>query len=585
MPTPRFQVLSSLAAVAAVTCVAYSEERHVPSVYGTIQAAIDACVAGDEVVIADGTYTGSGNRDLDFGGRAITVRSASGDAALCVIDCQYAARGFYFHSGETEASVLTGLTIRRGLAYGDDADDYRGGGIYCHSSGPVIEKCTITQCTASSSGTSLFGDGGGIACHNSSVVIRDCTITYNNLAERTSLGAGVFLLGGNPTIERCTISHNSCAYVGGGVCCQATNAHIRDCEIRENDAVSGGGVDSSISNVEISGCLLVANSAAHAAAINSGEGSLMLSNSYILQNIADYNGGGIRWLYSGSGDVVSNCVIAGNTAGAAGGAVYCEESSPTIVQCAIARNEAGGQGGGVYCYWYCNPTLRNCAVTLNTAQRGGGIRCSQQSHATIENCTIALNTADVEGGGLWCYKSSPVVSNSILWGDLPEEVYIDTGTLTVTYSDVESGWSGAGNVDADPLFVDPYGPDGDPNTWEDNDFRLAAGSPCVDTGDPSFVPLPGDTDLGRHLRVWDGNGDSVARVDMGAFEFGAPALGDMNCDGFVNNGDIDPFVLAVTDPDGYAVAYPDCNLTLADANCDGFINNGDIGAFVALLSG
>jgi hypothetical protein len=62
-------------------------------------------------------------------------------------------------------------------------------------------------------------------------------------------------------------------------------------------------------------------------------------------------------------------------------------------------------------------------------------------------------------------------------------------------------------------------------------------------------------------------------------------VGDLNCDGLVNNGDIDPFILALTDPMGYALAYPSCGLNLADINGDGLVNNGDIDAFVALLTG
>ena len=82
--------------------------------FDAIQEGINAAATGDEVVLADGVYTGFGNKDLDFGGKDITVRSASGDPSTCVIDCQGEGRGFLFYSGESAAAVVTGLTIRNG---------------------------------------------------------------------------------------------------------------------------------------------------------------------------------------------------------------------------------------------------------------------------------------------------------------------------------------------------------------------------------------------------------------------------------------------------------------------------------------
>ncbi len=95
----------------SVVCVsvlpgAVADTLLVPSQYATIQEAIEAALPGDEVVLADGVYIGPGNTDLDLGGKAITVRSASGDPALCIIYCRGAGRGFYFHSGETSDEVV-----------------------------------------------------------------------------------------------------------------------------------------------------------------------------------------------------------------------------------------------------------------------------------------------------------------------------------------------------------------------------------------------------------------------------------------------------------------------------------------------
>ena len=92
-----------------------------PGEYGTIQAAIDDCNDGDVVIIAEGTYTGTGNRDLDFNGKAITVRSTNPDnptvVAVTIIDCNGSEPephiGFDFHTNEDANSVVAGFTITR----------------------------------------------------------------------------------------------------------------------------------------------------------------------------------------------------------------------------------------------------------------------------------------------------------------------------------------------------------------------------------------------------------------------------------------------------------------------------------------
>ena len=162
-------------------------------------------------------------------------------------------------------------------------------------------------------------------------------------------------------------------------------------------------------------------------------------------------------------------------------------SDPEIIDSVIMDN-ATVRGGGVY--WnvtsgggylgYC-PTIRNCTIVGNEAESlGGGVYGGWSGETTIRTSIIWGNTA----------SSSPQVSSS--------------GDLTIAYSDVQGGWPGVGNINADPLFED--------------DYHLTAGSGCVDTGDPEFDG-EGLLDIDGDLRVMDGDGDGQAVVDMGADEF------------------------------------------------------------------
>jgi len=131
--------------------VAGATEWLVPNQYPTIQAAIDASVDGDVVTVADGVYTGTGNRDIDYWGKALTVRSENGPAN-CTIDCQASPsnkhRGFYFHTNETAASVLDGFTIQNGFAPFNEICYASGGGILCQYASPTIRNCIIRENTA-----------------------------------------------------------------------------------------------------------------------------------------------------------------------------------------------------------------------------------------------------------------------------------------------------------------------------------------------------------------------------------------------------------------------------------------------------
>ena len=169
----------------------------------TIQAGIDTSVTGDTVIVADGTYIGAGNKNLDFGGKAIRVRSEGGPA-VCIIDCENDGRGFYFHTGETADAVLEGFTIRNGLVAGN------GGAILCESASPTVTNCTFSG--------NVAGRGGGMFNQNSSPTVSDCTFATNTATGKG--GGGMFNDRGSSIVSNCTFIGNTAeglaSFDGGG---------------------------------------------------------------------------------------------------------------------------------------------------------------------------------------------------------------------------------------------------------------------------------------------------------------------------------------------------------------------------------
>jgi hypothetical protein len=137
---------------------------------------------------------------------------------------------------------------------------------------------------------------------------------------------------------------------------------------------------------------------------------------------------------------------------------------------------------------------------------------------------VVDNTADVAGGGTYVAVPSmlPAVRNCISWGNTPDQI-LATGA-DVEHSNIQGGFTGTGNIDADPLFVDPDGADNIPGHVDD-DFRLQAGSPCIDAADGNVAPA---LDLDGNARADDpattpntGTG-TPDFTDMGAYEYQPP---------------------------------------------------------------
>ncbi len=247
-----------------------------------------------------------------------------------------------------------------------------------------------------------------------------------------------------------------------------------------------------------------------------------------VDNVAAWLGGGLFCVYSSP--TIANCTFSGNVADSdgAGGGIYCAQSSPTITNCTFSANGAqgawgGGNGGGIFCD-ASSPTITNCTFSANWAHggydggTGGGIACWGSS-TTITNCTFSENVADNGyGSGIFCTGagSSQTITNCIVWNNSPDGIHDASGSSIVSYSDVQGGWPGEGNIDADPLFI--AGPEG--NYYLS---QVAAGqaedSPCLDAGSEPSADICYDSGEGtvcldqRPTRT--DFVDDAGQVDMG----------------------------------------------------------------------
>jgi hypothetical protein len=247
--------------------------------------------------------------------------------------------------------------------------------------------------------------------------------------------------------------------------------------------------------------------------------------------------GGGMFTFAASPTVV-NCKFIGNTcASGGGGGMYSNSGAPMVANCTFSGNTGTGStayGGGMWNNG-SSPTVTNCTFSGNSAYSGGGIHNSVSAAPTVTNCTFSGNSATI-GGGMFNDNSSPTVTNCILWGDTPGEIYnAATSTPTVTYSDVQGGYAGEGNINADPLFANPVG----------GDLRLLPGSPCIDAGNSTALPVGLMADLDGNVRSVDdpatpdtGVAACGATVDMGAYEVQAFHPADFNHDGFVSAFDL-----------------------------------------------
>ncbi|MHC4461958.1 MAG: right-handed parallel beta-helix repeat-containing protein, partial [Planctomycetota bacterium] len=463
--------------------------------FTTIQAAIDDANNSDQIEVAPGIYEA-----INFKGKAIRLYSRDG-SDVTTIDGGGYQQVVRCITGEDANTILEGFTITGGYAY-DPLEPFlsSGGGMYNSQSSPTVTDCNFT-------GNSAGEYGGGMFNTGASPTVTNCTFSDNT----ASRGGGMFNTNSSPTVTNCNFTGNSGYNYGGGIFNRfSSSPTVTDCTFSDNTASRGGGMYNDSSSPTVTDCNFTGNS-------------------------GDNYGGGMRNTFD-SNSVVTNCKFSGNTSEVGGG--MSNTSNPTVTNCAFSNNSASISGGGMSNTSDGSPTVTNCTFSGNTANVFGGGMANFPGSPTVTNCTFSGNSAAFDGGGMWNdeAESDTTLTNCILWGDTPDEIFDEAGGIViVSYSNVEGGWSGPGgnNIEADPCFVDADNPD--PNLWN---LRLMPDSPCIDKGDNNALPAGITTDLDGNPRIVDGNSDGNPVVDMGAYEWKPPvkityvdAVADGNDDG------------------------------------------------------
>jgi len=392
--------------------------------FPTIQDAVDASTDGDVIELGSGTFRGTGNRDINYHGKPITVRSQTGAPGDCIIDCEGSSsarhRGFHFGVGNPGAS-LEGITITNGFSE----------------------------------------VGGGISCGSQSVArLADCRIIGNFATDK---GGGLDLFHSEVTMENCVVSNNTASGeegqgVGGGILCSGSLV-ARGCLISGNVSHSGGGLWSFDCEVQVIDSEVQDNLADYNAGISCNTGTVDVLRTTFQRNVASLENAGM-WLHNLDGASVVGSIFANNVCdtGSTGGLAVARAGDATIESCLFYANQ------------------------------GSAVSSNGQSHLDIANCTIAKNFGVTGSAILVRQGASIRLSQSIVFGnDGIESIFCEDGSIVLECCDVFSNsagdWIGCisdqrdvnGNISLDPLFCDV----------DEFDFSLQDGSPCAPSTPPN----------------------------------------------------------------------------------------------------
>ncbi|MFH2003059.1 MAG: right-handed parallel beta-helix repeat-containing protein [Planctomycetota bacterium] len=470
------------------------------------------------------------------------------DAASCFIENSFIEDNTaYFKGGgifmKDSSATIMACEVKRNAALSD------GGGICSMSYGLPDKNLVITESYFTEN--SSQNGGGGILVEYTDLHLEHCHFSLNSAIED---GGGVMCNeSGDCGMVDCWFLNNTSQHNGGGFYCLFVSCDISDCHFINNTTqYGGGGAMVHISNGNVKQCRFIGNRTDSVDLYQRCGGGLFLCGDYngafnvteceFEGNTSGY-GGGLGIAISGVSHV-EDCSFQGNTADFGGGMegsmqgeiIRCQFVENTanrdggalrlsieskLTDCLIHKNKAGLLGGGVYYSYLLKslPAMTNCVLTENRAKYGGGMACFK-STPIVYHCTFNRNISTRSGGAVYNkWSSSSTFHNSILWGNEPQEIFTQmNASCTVSSSNVQGGFPGDKNIDADPMFVDP----------DRNDIHIAYDSPCRDAAYYEGSELP-EFDFDGNPRL------SGARRDMGAdeFHYHLYCIGDFTPGGFV----------------------------------------------------